>query len=373
MAINIQSLFSDIIETPAQRQQRQMAEGVMQGRELTRGITSPLVPTALASAIAMRQPQAQDRLRRSVGGMLGIDTRSDSERVQEILSGVNPADEKSLIQAADLVGQMGMGAQAAQMRQMAADVVRQREADKRAQMNFAMDQALGAERLTASVESRERNQQAYEVNAIRNQNLVRYAQSLVQGNPELSATLANFDGETAIKIANEYNKEPDRNIFLEEITTEDNERKLVMFDRNDPDFRRDIETLAPEEEQVEIRPLTSSERETYQIQLNSVDEMKKLREGAFFGLFREVDDAVIYDRLAKIRTENPDKTPREHVEMLAEQINQELNESEDAGVEEAQEIANQLDGPATVTDIADIEMLAEEAAAARQAASQNRR
>lgn len=372
MAINIQSLFSDIIETPAQRQQRQMAEGVMQGRELTRGITSPLVPTALASAIAMRQPQAQDRLRRSVGGMLGIDTRSDSERVQEILSGVNPSDEKSLIQAADLVGQMGMGAQAAQMRQMAADVVRQREADKRAQMNFAMDQALGAERLTASVESRERNQQADEVNAIRNQNLVRYAQSLVQGNPELSATLANFDGETAIKIANEYNKEPDRSIFLEEITTEDNERKLVMFDRNDPDFRRDIETLAPEEEQVEIRPLTSSERETYQIQLQSVDEMKNLR-GAGILNFRKVDDAVIYDRLAKIRTENPDKTPREHVEMLAEQINQELNESEDAGVEEAQEIANQLDGPATVTDIADIEMLAEEAAAARQAASQNRR
>ena len=121
MTINIQSLFSDIIETPAQRQERLMMEGILQSRQITGGVTNPMVPTALASTIAQRAPQRQENIRRSVGGLLGLDVRTDSERVQEALSGVDPSNPESILQAAQMIGDMGLGAQAAQMRQMAAE------------------------------------------------------------------------------------------------------------------------------------------------------------------------------------------------------------------------------------------------------------
>jgi len=345
MTINIQSLFSDIIETPAQRQERLMMEGVLQSRQITGGITNPMVPTALASTIAQRAPQRQENIRRSVGGLLGLDVRTDSERVQEALSGVDPSNPESILQAAQMIGNMGLGAQAAQMRQMAAELL--------ASQSQAMQKATRAN------------------------NIIRYAQGLVSNNPELVDLMPNLDPETALDVAKEYvdaNKDPDRSIFLETITTEDGERKLVMFDRNDPDFRRDIETLAPQEEEIEISPLSSSEREIYKMQLESVDEMKDLR-GVGITRFRKVDDAVIYDRLARVRSENPDMTPREHVEMLAKELQEELDNAESSEIQEAQKIAGtmQSNGVVNQTDIANIEALAEQAAAARQAASARRR
>ena len=146
MPINIQSLFSDIIETPAQRQQRMLTEGILKGRELTGGLTGLARTQApLVSALAMQMPQRQEALRRNVGGMLGLDVRTESEKVQEALKGVDPNDPQSLLQAAQAVGNLGLGAQSAQMRAMAADVTRQRQADLMAQQDFAMRQAQAAD------------------------------------------------------------------------------------------------------------------------------------------------------------------------------------------------------------------------------------
>jgi hypothetical protein len=146
MAINIQSLFSDIIETPAQRQERMLTEGILKGRELTGGLTGLARTQApLVSALSMQMPQRQEALRRNVGGMLGLDVRTESEKVQEALQGVDPNDPQSLIQAAQAVGNLGLGAQSAQMRAMAADVTRQKQADLMAQQDFAMRQAQAAD------------------------------------------------------------------------------------------------------------------------------------------------------------------------------------------------------------------------------------
>ena len=131
MPINIQSLFSDIIETPAQRQERMLGEGILKGRELTGGLTGLARTQApLVSALSMQMPQRQEAMRRGVGGMLGLDVRTESEKVQEALKGVDPSDPQSLLQAAQAVGNLGLGTQAAQMRAMAADVTRQRQADE---------------------------------------------------------------------------------------------------------------------------------------------------------------------------------------------------------------------------------------------------
>lgn len=146
MAINIQSLFSDIIETPAQRQERMLGEGILRGRELTGGLTGLARTQApLVSALSMQMPQRQEALRRGVGGMLGLDVRTESEKVQEALQGVDPNDPQSLLQAAQAVGNLGLGTQSAQMRAMAADVTRQKQADLMAQQDFAMGQAQAAE------------------------------------------------------------------------------------------------------------------------------------------------------------------------------------------------------------------------------------
>lgn len=121
MAINIQSLFSDIIETPAQAQQRMLTEGILKGRELTGGLTGLARTQApLVSALAMQMPQRQEAMRRGVGGMLGLDVRTESEKVQDALRGVNPANPQSLIQAAQRIDQLGLPAQAAQLRQESA-------------------------------------------------------------------------------------------------------------------------------------------------------------------------------------------------------------------------------------------------------------
>lgn len=155
MAIDIQSLFSDIIETPAQRQQRMLGEGILRGRELTGSLTGLARTQApLVSALAMQMPQRQEALRRGVGGMLGLDVRTESEKVQDALKGVDPSDPQSLLQAAQVVGNLGLGTQSAQMRAMAADVTRQRQADLMAQQDFAMRQAQGLENIVTSVRNR---------------------------------------------------------------------------------------------------------------------------------------------------------------------------------------------------------------------------
>ena len=129
MAINIQSLFSDIIETPAQRQERMLTEGILRGRELTGGLTGLASTQApLISALSMQMPQRQEALRRGVGGMLGLDVRTESEKLQDVLKGVDPSKPESIIAAAQRVGELGMGAQAAQMRAMAAEQKRQQQA-----------------------------------------------------------------------------------------------------------------------------------------------------------------------------------------------------------------------------------------------------
>ena len=156
MAINIQSLFSDIIETPAQRQERMLTEGILKGRELTGGLTGLARTQApLVSALSMQMPQRQEALRRRVGGMLDLDVRTESEKVREALKGVDPNDPQSLLQAAQAVGNLGLGAQSAQMRAMAADVTRQKQADLMAQQDFAMRQAQAAENITTSIQNRE--------------------------------------------------------------------------------------------------------------------------------------------------------------------------------------------------------------------------
>jgi hypothetical protein len=130
----------------------------------------------------MQMPQRQEALRRGVGGMLGLDVRTESEKVQDALKGVDPNDPQSLLQAAQAVGNLGLGAQSAQMRAMAADVTRQKQADElqrrkaeadiaaseasttRARTLLPFEVAESAEGLATSAQARENANKIFELN-----------------------------------------------------------------------------------------------------------------------------------------------------------------------------------------------------------------
>ena len=143
MAIDIPSLFSDIIGTDEQRRLQMLQEGDLLARQLTgnlrtgagaslgQRLTATAAPTV--TAIAGQLPQRREDIRRAAGGMLGLDVRTQGEKVQDALRGIDASDPESLLQAAQSVGDLGLGSQAATIRGLAADVTRQNQADIRAQ------------------------------------------------------------------------------------------------------------------------------------------------------------------------------------------------------------------------------------------------
>tara|TARA_R100001129_G_scaffold165835_1_gene132705 strand:+ start:165 stop:1478 length:1314 start_codon:yes stop_codon:yes gene_type:complete len=117
MAINIPSLFRDVIETPEQRQRRKLAEQAALIPQARGGFGDLVAP--LVQATSLNIQQGSEDLGRSVGGMLGLDMRDTSQKVQDILREGNlttpeglrslalnlrdvaPAQAVSLVQAAD--------------------------------------------------------------------------------------------------------------------------------------------------------------------------------------------------------------------------------------------------------------------------------
>ena len=139
MAIDIQSLFSDIIETPAQRQQRMLTEGILKGRELTGGLTGLARTQApLVSALSMQMPQRQEALRRRVGGMLDLDVRTQSEKLEDIIKTADASTPAGMINLSKAIQEYAP-AQALTLRQAA--VEQQRELDETARQRARQEEA----------------------------------------------------------------------------------------------------------------------------------------------------------------------------------------------------------------------------------------
>ena len=176
MAINIQSLFSDIIETPAQRQERMLTEGILRGRELTGGLTGLARTQApLVSALSMQMPQRQEALRRNVGGMLGLDVRTESEKLQDILKGADVSTPEGLVALSNQIQQYAP-TQALQLRRTATEErraldeaarqrARQEAADVRAERQLTLSEEAGAragESLTLQRRQAERSRRIFD-------------------------------------------------------------------------------------------------------------------------------------------------------------------------------------------------------------------
>ena len=322
MAINIQSLFQDIIETPAQRQQRMLQEGILKGRELTSGLTGLARTQApLVSALMMNMPQRQESLRRGIGGMLGMDVRTESEKLQDILRQADTSSPTGMINLSRAIQDIAP-AQAATLRQMAieqqremSEAERQRErqeaADARAERQLELSEQR-EERLTQQEERQleqadrnrrvfenqmtvfeqsqeERNQEISAANAIRN-NLIN---NLPQDSPYLDA-LKNENAYIPLsnlrQIYNDYQSGLDRNITIRTIfDTDSGKNMIVSIDSDTGDIVNTIAEAERSTPEKTVPNLTEDRKDTI---LNILDEDEDLADADLYGIIGSKDLAV---------------------------------------------------------------------------------
>ena len=124
MTINIQSLFADIIDTPEQRQQKLLQQGMAQGQLLASGLRGRAAALApLAQMAGQLGVQRNEDLRRAVQPMLGIDPRTQGEKITEQLQNVDTSTPEGLLQAAQAIQSIDP-VRAAALRQAAAEARR---------------------------------------------------------------------------------------------------------------------------------------------------------------------------------------------------------------------------------------------------------
>ena len=124
MAIDINSLFADIIDTPEQRQQKLLQQGMVQGQLLSSGLQGRAAALApLAQMAGQLGVQRNEDLRRAVQPMLGIDPRTQGEKITEQLQNVDTSTPEGLLQAAQAIQSIDP-VRAAALRQAAAEARR---------------------------------------------------------------------------------------------------------------------------------------------------------------------------------------------------------------------------------------------------------
>lgn len=121
--VDIQSLFQDIIETPRQRQQAMQAQGQREAQIATNALSGrSQIFAPLVSQLAASQGSRDEMLQRSVGGLFGLDTRNESEKLQQMLSQAQTPEQQAQLPA--MLRQMGYGQQALALEQQLAEQAR---------------------------------------------------------------------------------------------------------------------------------------------------------------------------------------------------------------------------------------------------------
>tara|TARA_R110000822_G_scaffold118931_4_gene251779 strand:- start:372 stop:1703 length:1332 start_codon:yes stop_codon:yes gene_type:complete len=150
MTINISTLFADIIDTPEQRQQKLLQQGMAQGQLLASGLTGrsrALAP--LAQMAGQLGVQRNEDLRRAVQPMFGIDPRTTGEKLQEQIGEMDASTPEGLLKAAQSLQSVDP-IRAAALRQAASQMRMDMEDREMAQTTEQMRQAqLGVQTSSA--------------------------------------------------------------------------------------------------------------------------------------------------------------------------------------------------------------------------------
>ncbi|MDA9072309.1 hypothetical protein N9K75_00385 [bacterium] len=244
-AINIQSLFADIIDTPEQRQKKMLQQGMLQGQQLTKNLTGLARAAApLAQMAGQLGVQRNEDLRRAVQPMLGIDPRTAGEKLGEQIQGMDMSTPDGMLKAAQAIQSIDP-VRAASLRQAAAnkrlelqtaerELRRQQISDTQAANREARAAAgeqravLGERRQVADWatdfvnEAIDRRTEAEETT--RNKNLrTSVAKIAERSDPELAESIRNSDLPSSglLDLQMKLTKEPDLKVRTQSIIGSD--------------------------------------------------------------------------------------------------------------------------------------------------------
>lgn len=111
MAIDINSLFADILPDPAAEMRQQQSDLLS-------------VLNTVGGVAALDAPRQAQQLRAATGGLFGVDTRTGSEKLREAMKGLDPNNPQDLIRLAEMTDSIDP-AKGIQLRQAAAQMTAQ--------------------------------------------------------------------------------------------------------------------------------------------------------------------------------------------------------------------------------------------------------
>lgn len=245
MAIDINSLFADIIDTPEQRQQKLLRRGMDQGAINASGLMGRARALApLAQMAGVLGVQRNEDLRRAVQPLMGIDPRTSGEKLGEKIKDLDFNNPDDMIKAAQELQSIDP-ARAASLRQAAAnkrlelqaaerELKRQQISDQQAANREARAAAgekravLGEQRQVADWatdfvnEAIDRRTETEETT--RNNNLrTSVAKIAERSDPELAESIRNSDLPSSglLDLQMKLTKEPDLKVRTQSIIGSD--------------------------------------------------------------------------------------------------------------------------------------------------------
>ena len=308
MAININTLFADIIDTPEQRQQKLLQQGMMQGQLLSSGLQGRARAAApLAQMAGQLGVQRNEDLRRGVQPMLGIDPRTTGEKLQETLRGIDTSSPNGLLQAAQAVQAIDP-VRAATLRQAAAELRRdlsdrdlEREAREQTIASSKQSVTESQARVTSAATLEPYQLRAAQRAEIEQEAAARLSKSQRAGRQALitdlvmelpdtpeNASLRALIPTMDLEQLQAYSLQPDRD--MKEITIEEFDpatnryvKALYQYDTKDPKFKQkvmDVGLGEPAKEYTENVASTNSWSEVIQ-EDKRFEEL--LQDDGFFG------------------------------------------------------------------------------------------
>ena len=336
-AINIQSLFADIIDTPEQRQQKMLQQGMIEGQMLSSGLTGRARALApLAQMAGQLGVQRNEDLRRAVQPMLGIDPRTTGEKLQEALSKVDTSTPAGMLQAANMVQSIDP-LRAATLRQEAARLRTEAEdRDLTRRTQEASLRASGLQEASAALQISERGQAFID------------AQNYRENLPTLA--------DAVRKLGTEY----------EAIATGIESGVL------DPkDGMSDVASIQSAKFRAtpksEFKPIPKGEQDSYLELARERPELKSLLKKGFLGGAADVSEARFLELAGKFRSipENVNKTPSEIIDLVQASIT--TGTGADLLEVDIEEMAQDIAGESSLNDNPEAAEAAAQAAAAQLA------
>ncbi len=337
MAINISTLFADIIDTPEQRQQKLLQQGMAQGQLLASGLTGRARALApLAQMAGQLGVQRNEDLRRAVQPMLGIDPRTTGEKLQEALSKVDTSTPAGMLQAANMVQSIDP-LRAATLRQEAARLRTEAEdRDLTRRTQEASLRASGLQEASAALQISERGQAVID------------AQNYRENLPTLATAVRN--------LGTEY----------EAIATGIESGVL------DPkDGMRDVASIQSAQFRATpksaFKPISAGETDSYLALARERPELEKLLKKGFLGRAADVSEERFLELAGKFRSmpDNVNKTPSEIIDLVQASIT--TGTGADLLEVDVEEMAQDIAGESSLNNNPEAAEAAAQAAAAQLA------